>query len=49
MRLVEQETLSPERADEIAQEVRDEMDRAVQFALDSPFPAPEAALNFVYA
>ena len=49
MRLVEQETLSPERADEIAQEVRDEMDGAVQFALDSPFPAPEAALHFVYA
>jgi TPP-dependent pyruvate/acetoin dehydrogenase alpha subunit len=49
MRLVEQGTLSPERADAIAHEVRDEMDGAVQFALDSPFPAPEAALNHVYA
>jgi pyruvate dehydrogenase E1 component alpha subunit len=49
MRLVEQGALSPESADEIAQEVRDEMDEVVQFALDSPFPAPEAALNHVYA
>jgi TPP-dependent pyruvate/acetoin dehydrogenase alpha subunit len=50
MRLVEQgTTLSPERADEIAEQVRDEMDAAVQFGLDSPFPAPEAALNHVYA
>jgi TPP-dependent pyruvate/acetoin dehydrogenase alpha subunit len=49
MRLVEQSTLSPERADEIAQQVRVEMDAAVQFALDSPFPAPEAALEHVYA
>jgi pyruvate dehydrogenase E1 component alpha subunit len=48
-RLVEQGTLSAEHADEIAAEVRDEMEAAVQFALDSPFPAPEAALNHVYA
>ena len=34
---------------EIAQEVRDEMEAAVQFALDDPFPEPEAALNHVYA
>ena len=27
----------------------DEMDAAVQFGLDSPFPEPEAATNFVYA
>jgi TPP-dependent pyruvate/acetoin dehydrogenase alpha subunit len=49
MRLVEQGSLTPERADEIAQDVRDEMEAAVQFALDSPFPEPEAALNHVYA
>ena len=49
MRLVERGTLTPERADEIADEVREEMEAAVQFALDSPFPAPEAALNYVYA
>jgi pyruvate dehydrogenase E1 component alpha subunit len=49
MRLVEQGTLSGERADEIANEVTAEMDAAVQFGLDSPFPEPEAATNFVYA
>jgi TPP-dependent pyruvate/acetoin dehydrogenase alpha subunit len=49
VRLVEQGTLSPERADEIAVQAREEMDAAVQFGLDSPFPAPEAALNHVYA
>ncbi len=35
-------TRSPRRS-------RDEMDAAVQFGLDSPFPEPEAATNFVYA
>jgi TPP-dependent pyruvate/acetoin dehydrogenase alpha subunit len=39
----------PPRADEIAKEVTDEMDAAVQFGLDSPYPEPEAATNFVYA
>jgi acetoin:2,6-dichlorophenolindophenol oxidoreductase subunit alpha len=50
-RLVEQGTLAPERADEIAQEVREEMDAAVKFALDDPYPEPEAAAraDFVYA
>ncbi len=49
MRLVEQETLTAERADQITQDARDEMDAAVQFGLDSPFPEPSAALNHVYA
>ena len=48
-RLVEEGTLDAARADAIAAEVRDEMEAAVQFGLDSPFPEPEAALNFVYA
>jgi pyruvate dehydrogenase E1 component alpha subunit len=48
-RLVELGTLEVARADEIAQEVRDEIGAAVQFALDDPFPEPEAALNYVYA
>jgi pyruvate dehydrogenase E1 component alpha subunit len=48
-RLVTQGTLDTERADAIAAEVRDEMQAAVQFGLDSPFPEPEAALNYVYA
>jgi pyruvate dehydrogenase E1 component alpha subunit len=48
-RLVEDGTLDAVRADELAQEVREEMDAVVQFALDSPFPEPEAALANVYA
>jgi pyruvate dehydrogenase E1 component alpha subunit len=50
-RLIEEGALTPEQADEIAQQVRDEMDAAVQFALDSPFPEPEAAArtDYVYA
>jgi TPP-dependent pyruvate/acetoin dehydrogenase alpha subunit len=48
-RLVADGTLEPERADEIADQVRDEMQAAVQFGLDSPFPEPEAALKYVYA
>jgi pyruvate dehydrogenase E1 component alpha subunit len=49
--LIEQGALTPEQADAIAQEVRDEMDAAVQFALDSPFPEGEAAArnDYVYA
>jgi TPP-dependent pyruvate/acetoin dehydrogenase alpha subunit len=48
-RLVQDGTLDAERADQIAAEVRDEMEAAVRFGIDSPFPEPEAALNFVYA
>ncbi len=48
-RLIEQGTLSPERADELARQARDEMEAAVQFGLESPYPEPEAALNYVYA
>ena len=50
-RLIERGALDPARADEITQQVRDEMDAAVQFALDDPFPEPEAAArnDYVYA
>jgi pyruvate dehydrogenase E1 component alpha subunit len=50
-RLVEQGTLEAAKADQIMEEVREEMDAAVQFALDSPFPEPEAAArqDYVYA
>ena len=41
--------LTPEEADRIAAEVRDEMQAAVDFALGSPYPAAEAAVNHVYA
>ncbi len=48
-RLVEQGTLNAQDADQIAQEAKDEMEAAVQFGLDSPFPEPEAATKYVYA
>jgi TPP-dependent pyruvate/acetoin dehydrogenase alpha subunit len=49
MRLVQDGVLDAERADQLTQDARDEMEAAVQFGLDSPFPEPEAALNNVYA
>jgi pyruvate dehydrogenase E1 component alpha subunit len=49
MRLIEQGTLDAARADAIAEEARQEMEAAVQFGLDSPFPEPEAALKHAYA
>jgi TPP-dependent pyruvate/acetoin dehydrogenase alpha subunit len=48
-RLVEEGTLSAEEADGIAEEVREEMQAAVDFAIDSPHPEPRAALEYVYA
>jgi TPP-dependent pyruvate/acetoin dehydrogenase alpha subunit len=47
--LVGHGTLSPAEADQIADAARAEMAGAVEFALRSPFPDPEAATNFVYA
>ncbi len=50
-RLIEQHELDAVRAEQIAAEVRDEMDAAVTFALEDPFPEPEAAAKYdhVYA
>ena len=48
-RLITEGTLTAEEADEIAEAARVEMDDAVTFGLESPFPAPEAAVNYVYA
>ncbi len=48
-RLVTEGTLSAEDADAIAEAARVEMQEAVTFGLESPFPAPEAAVNYVYA
>jgi len=47
--LVTDGTLTADAADHIAAEVQEEMQAAVEFGLDSPFPEPEAALNYVYA
>jgi pyruvate dehydrogenase E1 component alpha subunit len=49
MKLIEDGTLTPEQADSIASEVEAEMQAAVDFALASPLPEPERALDFVYA
>jgi pyruvate dehydrogenase E1 component alpha subunit len=49
MRLIEQGTLDAARADALAEDARQEMEAAVQFGLDSPFPEPEAALKHAYA
>jgi pyruvate dehydrogenase E1 component alpha subunit len=48
-RLIEEGTLSAEDADRIAEEAREEMQAAVDFALDSPYPEPEEATKYVYA
>jgi TPP-dependent pyruvate/acetoin dehydrogenase alpha subunit len=50
-RLIEQQELDAVRAEQIAGEVRDEMEAAVAFALDDPFPEPEAAAKYerIYA
>jgi pyruvate dehydrogenase E1 component alpha subunit len=48
-KLVTDGTLSADDADRIADEVRAEMQGAVDFGLESPFPAAEAATDYVYA
>jgi TPP-dependent pyruvate/acetoin dehydrogenase alpha subunit len=48
-RLVEDGTLSAADADRIAGDARDEMQGAVGFGIESPFPAPERTLDHVYA
>jgi pyruvate dehydrogenase E1 component alpha subunit len=48
-KLIEMKVLTKKRADEIDQEMLDEMDQAVKFAQESPFPEPEETLENVYA
>ncbi len=48
-RLITDGILTSEDADRIAADVRDEMQAAVEFALHSPHPEPEEAVNYVYA
>jgi TPP-dependent pyruvate/acetoin dehydrogenase alpha subunit len=48
-RLITDGKLTVEQADGIAAEVRQEMQAAVQFGIDSPLPEPEEALKYVYA
>jgi len=48
-KLVEMKVLTDKAADKIHQEVQQEMDEAVKFALDSPFPDPGDVLTDVFA
>ncbi len=48
-RLVTEGALSAEDADAIEQAAREEVDEAQRFALDSPWPAPDSGLDYVYA
>jgi pyruvate dehydrogenase E1 component alpha subunit len=48
-KLVTDGTLSAEEADAIVESVREEMAAAVAFGIESPFPAPEEAVKYVYA
>ncbi len=48
-KLTRENVLTEVAASKINDEARGEMEDAVQFALASPFPAPEEAINYVYA
>ena len=48
-KLTEMGVLTEEEANKIDQEISGEIDKAVKFAEESPFPAPEEALEDVYA
>ena len=48
-RLIEMGTMTEQDADNIAEEINEEIDRAVKFATESPFPAPEETLEDVFA
>ena len=48
-KLVKTRVLTEKKANEIDQEITREMDKAVQFAKESPFPKPEEVLDNVYA
>jgi TPP-dependent pyruvate/acetoin dehydrogenase alpha subunit len=48
-RLVEDGSLEAEEADRIADEVRAEMQAAVDFGIESPLPEPDRTLDYVYA
>jgi len=48
-KLLEMKVLTAKQADEIDKEALAEMDEAVKFALESPFPEPEETLENVYS
>jgi pyruvate dehydrogenase E1 component alpha subunit len=48
-RLIEMNVLTEKDADKIDQEINEQIEKAVKFAEESPFPAPEEALEDVFA
>jgi len=48
-KLVTDGVLTAEAADAIGEAAQQEMQEAVEFGLESPFPAPEKAVEYVYA
>jgi pyruvate dehydrogenase E1 component alpha subunit len=48
-KLLETEGLTGKEADEIEQDAIAAVEKAAKFAMDSPYPAPEEALEDVYA
>jgi len=48
-KLVENGTLTEQEAEKLSQEAKDAVESAVKFAMESPFPQPEEALEDVYA
>ncbi|MEM3536272.1 MAG: pyruvate dehydrogenase (acetyl-transferring) E1 component subunit alpha [Candidatus Bathyarchaeia archaeon] len=48
-RLIQTKTLSEEEIKKIEEEVSAEIEEAVKFAIESPYPAPEEALEDIYA
>jgi len=48
-KLIEMGVLTEADADKIAREMNEEIEKAVKFAEESPYPAPEEALEDVYA
>jgi len=47
-KLVEMGVVTAQEADKVEQEIKDEVEKAVSFAEESPFPAPQEALDDVY-
>ena len=48
-KLIETQILTEKQADEIAQEINEEIEKAVKFAEESPFPDHEETWEDVYA
>ena len=48
-KLITEEVLTEEEADEIVSQQKSEVDAAIQFGLDSPYPDPDDAFQNIYA